>query len=137
MQNVVLGGALAIVGSIVGTILVHFLQRSREKQARYFDQRKVAHIDFAQAFDRLRERVADSDYHGERPSDHDYRIYGDLPNLLTVVQVFAQQATYQAACKAMDQLKEWIASDGVADPALVDAAFDVYLQYVRKELGVA
>ncbi|MER7213189.1 hypothetical protein ABT340_39515 [Streptosporangium sp. NPDC000239] len=136
MGNVILGGLLAIIGGIVGTLLTHWLQIRREERARHYEQRRTAHLEFARRFNEIRAAVADSDYTQESPSMYDYRVTGDLPLLFLTVRVFASPATRQAASVAIDRLHDWIGTDGKADDGPLNAAFEQYLRLVRQELGV-
>lgn len=137
MGNVILGGLLAILGGLAGHYLAHRFQSAREERARLYEQRRTAHLEFARAFQELRELVEDADYNREFPSDHDYRVFGELPILLLTIGMFALPATYQAAGTAMSRIEEWVHKNGKSDLAPVEAAFDEYLKQVRKELGVA
>lgn len=136
MGNVVLGGVLAVLAGIVGHFVAHSLQSKRDHRARQFEKRSAAHLEFARAVKELREEVEDSDYTREPPSDHDYRVFGDLPILLLTIEMFALPATFQAAETVMDRLTEWVRTDGKEDSAPVSAAFDAYMGQVRKELGL-
>ncbi|WP_068922180.1 hypothetical protein [Planobispora rosea] len=137
MGNVILGGALAIIGGVVAHLIGRVLQSRRDDRGRHYEQRRTMHVDFAREFERVYEAVAEAEYRGGgRPSDYDYRVSGKLPELLMAIRIFALPATYEAAKAVMDRYEEWISTDGEADDSPMRAAFDAYLDQVRKELGI-
>ncbi|MGW4958629.1 hypothetical protein ACWEPL_15495 [Nonomuraea sp. NPDC004186] len=126
------------LSALGGFALTQLWQSRRETIARSYEHRREAHVQFLKTFNGYWNATAFHTMYSEGPasSDLDPAQFEALFNALLTAQVFASAQSYRAAVSARDHLMAYMKTDGMEHLDDLQAAFDICVRAVRKELRV-